>query len=47
MASVRQFRQQLTTVALLDQVKQGGVKRQADGSYRFSLRASVQAVADE
>ncbi|AWP31402.1 MULTISPECIES: PilN domain-containing protein [Pantoea] len=47
MASVRQFRQQLTTVALLDQVKQGGVKRQADGSYRFSLRATVQAVADE
>lgn len=47
MASVRQFRQQLTTVALFGQVKQGGVKRQAGGSYRFSLRAEVQEVADE
>ncbi|NYS31629.1 PilN domain-containing protein [Pantoea sp. WMus005] len=47
MASVRQFRQQLTRVALLSQVKQGGVKRQAGGSYRFSLRAEVQEVADE
>lgn len=47
MASVRQFRQQLTTVTLFGQVKQGGVKRQASGSYRFSLRAEVQEVADE
>ncbi|THB84062.1 fimbrial assembly protein [Pantoea allii] len=47
MASVRQFRQQLTNVALFGQVKQGRVKRQAGGSYRFSLRAEVQEVADE
>jgi len=47
MAAIRQFRQQLTTVALFSQVKQGGVKRQADGSYRFSLRAAVQEVNDD
>lgn len=47
MASVRLFRQQLTTVALFGQVKQGGVKRQADGRYRFSLRAEIGEVADE
>jgi len=47
MASVRQFRQQLTRIALLGQVKQGGVKRLTGGSYRFSLRAEVQEVADE
>jgi len=44
MAAVRQFRQQLTTVALFGLVKQGGVKRQADGHYRFSLRAEMQEV---
>lgn len=47
MAAIRQFREQLTTVALFGQVKQGGVKRQASGRYQFSLRAEVQEVADE
>ncbi|MGN8164353.1 PilN domain-containing protein [Pantoea sp. 22096] len=47
MAAVRQFREQLTTVVLFGQVRQGSVKRQADSHYRFSLRAEVQEVADE
>lgn len=47
MAAIRQFRQQLTTVTLFGKVKQGGVKRQDDGRYRFSLRAEVQELSDE
>ncbi len=47
MAAVRQFREQLTTVALFGLVKQGGVKRQADGRYRFLLRAVMQEVNSE
>ncbi|WP_223811663.1 MULTISPECIES: PilN domain-containing protein [unclassified Pantoea] len=47
MAAVRHFREQLTTIALFGQVRQGSVKRQADSHYRFSLRAEVQEVANE
>ncbi|MGD9426220.1 PilN domain-containing protein [Pantoea sp. NSTU24] len=47
MAAIRQFRQQLTTVALFEQVKQGGVKRQSEGLYQFSLRLAVREVKDD
>ena len=47
MAAVRQFHEQLTTVALFSQVRQGSVKRQAYSHYRVSLRAEVQEVTDE
>jgi len=47
MTAIRHFRQQLASVALFSQLKQGGIKRQADGSYRFSLRAQVREIADE
>ncbi|TPV36362.1 PilN domain-containing protein [Pantoea deleyi] len=47
MVAIRQFRQGLTTVALFDQVKQGGVKRQPDGRYQFSLRLRLREGNDE
>jgi len=47
MTAIRQFRQQLTTVALFDQVTQGAVKRQSDGLYQFSLRLAVREVKDD
>ncbi|MGK3142430.1 PilN domain-containing protein [Pantoea sp. C2G6] len=47
MADIRHFRQQLARVALLEPPEQGAVKRQADGRYRFSLRAQVREVRDE
>ncbi|MFV9670676.1 PilN domain-containing protein [Pantoea sp. KXB25] len=47
MVAIRQFRQRLTTVTLFDQVKQGGVKRQPDGRYHFSLQLTLREVNDE
>lgn len=47
MAAIQHFRQQLSAVPLFGRVAQGGVRRQASGNYRFSLRAQVQAVNDE
>ena len=47
MAAIRQFRQQLATAALLGQVQQGGVRRQADGRYHFSLRAQIAGGRDD
>jgi len=35
------------TQPLFSSVKQGGVKREAGGDYRFALHARVQEVADE
>jgi pilus assembly protein HofN len=47
MAAVSDFRHQLMTQPLFSSVKQGGVKREAGGDYRFALHARVQEVADE
>lgn len=47
MAAIRQFRQQLATATLLGQVQQGGVRRQADGRYHFSLRAQIAGGRDD
>lgn len=47
MAAVQAFRQQLSTVALFDQVRQGRVKRQRDGRYLFQLRLAVREVNNE
>ena len=47
LADVSAFRQQLQTQPLFAAVKQGSVQRQAQGDYRFALRARLQEVADE
>ncbi|XXN63039.1 PilN domain-containing protein [Enterobacter ludwigii] len=47
MAAVSDFRHQLMTQQLFSSVKQGGVKRELGGDYRFALHARVQEVADE
>ncbi|MGK3136079.1 PilN domain-containing protein [Pantoea trifolii] len=47
MAAVSDFRRQLITQPLFSSVKQGGVKREAGGDYRFALHARVQEATDE
>lgn len=47
MAAVSDFRHQLMTQPLFSSVKQGVVKREAGGDYRFALHARVQEVTNE
>ncbi|MCZ4059963.1 PilN domain-containing protein [Pantoea sp. LMR881] len=47
MQAIGHFRQQLALQPLFTQVRQGNVKRQAEGSYHFSLRAQLQEQPNE
>lgn len=47
LADVSAFRHQLQTQPLFAAVKQGSVQRQAQGDYRFALRARLQETTDE